>query len=249
MKKYLAILLLPLTAILLLAQTVTLPGPFVPRAAGGAATVSLVGSCTDTAFAASINYSVPSTLASGTGAVFFFVGGSTYTSTITISDTASNTGYQTDFNHTFTAYAQIEQFRSVRIVNAITGGGHFTIALSNGGSESWYVCVFSNSTMASGTWFDQSGFIDGNTFSTSQNTGTTAATTNATDLCIGTLTGSGWTSATWAGGYALLNTGATGGSREVTSAWKATSSTGTQQGTATIGVNDTTNGAIACYKQ
>lgn len=226
----------------------------------GGATVTFVGSaCTTNAFAASVNISVPNTLAAGGGVIIWTVTPSGSTSNLTFTDTGGNTwrsgASNYDITETYTGYTNIERFYSEYLTNAISAGGHITVSLSNGTNEGWLLCAMYASVMASSSAFDVGGYINntyGSTNYTSAASGTgSATTTNATDLCVGALLGANSiTSATWAASYAALHfENPSSPSSFVALAWIATTATGLQRGNATLSGSDNSNGQIACYKQ
>lgn len=219
-------------------------------ASGGSPTVALQDS-EDSANATTKALVSSGGMLSGGGASVVCMANSSFTSTLTFTDTGSNTGYQQDLTFTGTGYADFIQFYSAFLTNSIAPGGSVTVHFSNGGSENWHCYLLYLSALASTSWFDQSS-THNNTFGATQNPGTTSATTNANDFCIPAFLGeaSGWGTVTWNSGYAQLSLGTivTAG-RYAGVGWKTLSATGTQTMTIGITASDNADAAMACYKQ
>lgn len=153
MKRLLSLLFL--VARLSLAQTVmpTMGSTFSGTVASP--TVTLQDS-EDSANATTKNLVSSGGMAAGGGDVIICMANSSFTSTLTFTDTGGNTGYQRDFTFIGTGYADFTNYYSNHLTNPIAPGGHVTVAFSNGGSENWHCYLLYLSATASAGWFDNS---------------------------------------------------------------------------------------------
>lgn len=219
-------------------------------AAGGAQSVVLEANA-DSAFASTLVLTTSTGIPSGNGVVVLCIAPSTYTSTLTFTDSAGNTGYQEDLTFTGTGYTDFQNYYSDYVTTSIAASGSVTVHLSNGLSEDWHCWLFSIRPMLSSAWFDQSS-TNSNAFGATQNPGTTAATANAKDACIPSFVGqsSGWGTLTWNSGYTQASAGTIlSAGRYAGTGYKTLSAPGTQTMSLSITTSDNSNGAMACYKQ
>lgn len=200
----LAILLLPLTAMLLLAQTVTMPGPFVPQhSGGGGATITYVSSESGSSTSSTNTCAVTITLVVGDLLFASVAQANPYdaTDTFTVSD-GSNT-YNAITGSPWTDTGTLVGLNSW--VSVIGTGGSKTITVTGSNSNPFIACSFAGYHSTTG-WpaspVDVISSAQSNESitvpasgggSVSVSAGTTGTTGNAAELIIGIWgSGSGW---------------------------------------------------------
>lgn len=218
--------------------------------AAGALTVTKIGTAS-CAFSASCSVTATSGVSSTFGVVLIGVGASTGpTGTITIADSGSggSNTYQNDIP-VYCINSNCLFYWSGYIGHAISPGGTITISDTNGTSEATYWVAYAISKFASSSWFDKKQ-TNGPAFGTSWPSGTTSATTNATDVVIAAWdVASTNTLVSYTNSCTALDTNLLLGARYTYTCWYATTVTGTQAVTMTSGTADDPAAAIAAYLQ